>query len=49
MGSKGLEIWDYYKDLSLKTVLSDSEFPNISEEARIGPSSIRDDIERVIT
>lgn len=36
---------DYYKEgFSLRTVSSDSEFSNISEKAKTGPPSIRDDI-----
>lgn len=46
VGSKEWEIWGYYQeDFPLITILSSSEFSNISEKAKTGHPSIRSDIE----
>lgn len=46
LGSEWWEIWDYYKeDLSLITVISGSEFSNISKKAKTGHPSITDNTE----
>lgn len=46
LGSEWWEIWNYYKeDLFLITVLSGSEFSNVSEKAKTGHPSIRDNTE----